>query len=152
MIQSSVYKKRNGKKWGADFTEQTGLTAGGTAADATNQIGTSYAEGAAATGFADLNVLDTTGADNALNAMDAALKTINSARADLGAIQNRFTSTIANLNTSSENMSAARSRIRDTDYAAETAELTRTQILQQAGTAMLAQANQSSQNILSLLR
>ncbi|MNN90573.1 Flagellin [compost metagenome] len=59
---------------------------------------------------------------------------------------------VANLNTSSENMSAARSRIRDVDYASETAELTRTQILQQAGTAMLAQANQSSQNVLSLLR
>jgi flagellin len=84
--------------------------------------------------------------------MDAALTSINSSRADLGAVQNRFSSTIANLTTSSENMSAARSRIRDTDYATETAELTRTQILQQAGTAMLAQANQSSQNVLSLLR
>ncbi|HFJ9556200.1 TPA: flagellin [Stenotrophomonas maltophilia] len=84
--------------------------------------------------------------------MDAALNSINSARADLGAIQNRFTSVVANLNTSSENMSAARSRIRDVDYASETAELTRNQILQQAGTAMLAQANQSSQNVLSLLR
>ena len=67
-------------------------------------------------------------------------------------MQNRFTSVVANLNTSSENMSSARSRIRDTDYAKETAELTRTQILQQAGTAMLAQANQTSQNVLSLLR
>ncbi|MNV66779.1 Flagellin [compost metagenome] len=84
--------------------------------------------------------------------MDAALNSINSSRADLGAIQNRFTSVVANLNTSSENMSAARSRIRDVDYASETAELTRNQILQQAGTAMLAQANQSSQNVLSLLR
>ncbi|WP_343124739.1 MULTISPECIES: flagellin [unclassified Stenotrophomonas] len=84
--------------------------------------------------------------------MDAALQAINSARADLGAIQNRFTSTIANLNTSSENLSAARSRIRDADYAKETAELTRTQILQQAGTAMLAQANQVPQNVLSLLK
>ena len=128
---------------GATLTEQTGLTATTT---------TNWVAGAAETGFADLDVLSATGADNALNAVDSALQSINSARADLGAIQNRFTSTIANLNTSSENLSAARSRIRDTDYAKETAELTRTQILQQAGTAMLAQANQSPQNVLSLLK
>jgi len=70
----------------------------------------------------------------------------------MGAIQNRFSSVIQNLQTSSENLSASRSRIRDADYAKETAELTRTQILQQAGTAMLAQANQLPQNVLSLLR
>ena len=134
---------------GATLTDQTGLTAGGTA---TAGFGTAWAAGASATGFADLDISTTAGADNALNAMDAALNTINSARADLGAVQNRFTSVVANLNTSSENMSSARSRIRDTDYAKETAELTRTQILQQAGTAMLAQANQTSQNVLSLLR
>ena len=85
-------------------------------------------------------------------ALDAALTAVNSARADMGAIQNRFTSVVANLNTSSENLSASRSRIRDADYAKETAELTRSQILQQAGTAMLAQANQVPQNVLSLLR
>ena len=66
--------------------------------------------------------------------------------------QNRFTSVVANLQTSSENLSASRSRIKDTDFAKETAELTRTQILQQAGTAMLAQANQVPQGVLSLLR
>ncbi len=128
---------------GASLTAQTGLTATTT---------TNWVAGAAETGFEDLDVLSSLGADNALNAVDSALQAINSARADLGAIQNRFTSTIANLNTSSENLSAARSRIRDTDYAKETAELTRTQILQQAGTAMLAQANQSPQNVLSLLK
>ena len=133
----------------ADVLKQTGLTTGKTS-DGTG--GTAWVAGQAATGFADLDISTTAGADNALNAMDAALSTINSARADLGAVQNRFTSVVANLNTSSENMSAARSRIRDTDYAKETAELTRTQILQQAGTAMLAQANQTSQNVLSLLR
>ncbi|WP_313642295.1 flagellin [Stenotrophomonas sp.] len=126
-----------------DLAAQTGLTAATTS---------NFAKGASATGFSDLDISTTAGADNALNAMDAALSTINSARADLGAVQNRFTSVVANLNTSSENMSAARSRISDTDYAKETAELTRTQILQQAGTAMLAQANQTSQNVLSLLR
>ncbi len=127
----------------ADLLKATGLTAGATS---------NWVAGAADTGFASLDISTTLGADNALAAMDAALQTVNSARADLGAIQNRFTSTVANLNSSSENLSAARSRIRDTDYASETAELTRTQILQQAGTAMLAQANQTSQNVLSLLR
>jgi len=73
-------------------------------------------------------------------------------RADLGAIQNRFSSTIANLSTTTENLSAARSRILDTDFAAETAELTRVQILQQAGIAMLAQANAAPQGILALLQ
>nr|WP_269801225.1 MULTISPECIES: flagellin [unclassified Stenotrophomonas] len=134
---------------GATLTEQTGLTAGTTAGAA---IGSAWAAGLPKSGFADLDITSTLGADNALNAMDAALTSINSSRADLGAVQNRFSSTIANLTTSSENMSAARSRIRDTDYATETAELTRTQILQQAGTAMLAQANQAPQNVLSLLQ
>jgi len=134
---------------GATLTEQTGLTAGTSGDIATD---TAYAAGGAKTGFADMDISSVEGADNAILAMDAALNSINSSRADLGAIQNRFTSVVANLNTSSENMSAARSRIRDVDYASETAELSRNQILQQAGTAMLAQANQSSQNVLSLLR
>ena len=87
-----------------------------------------------------------------LGVVDTALEQISAARAELGAIQNRFTSTIANLSTTSENLSASRGRILDADYAKETAELTRTQILQQAGTAMLAQANQIPQNVLSLLQ
>ncbi len=77
---------------------------------------------------------------------------INNSRAALGAVQNRFAATINNLNTTSENLSAARSRIQDTDFAAETANLTRGQILQQAGTAMLAQANQLPNGVLALLR
>ena len=100
----------------------------------------------------DLNVSTFEGAQKALEIVDKALESVNSVRADLGAIQNRFTSVVANLQTSSENLSASRSRIRDTDFAKETAELTRTQILQQAGTAMLAQANQVPQNVLSLLQ
>ena len=84
--------------------------------------------------------------------IDSALATVNSSRANLGAIQNRFTSVVSNLNTTSENVSAARSRIQDTDFAAETANMTRGQILQQAGTAMLAQANQLPQSVLSLLK
>ena len=100
----------------------------------------------------DLDISSVEGAQKALSLVDNALESINSTRADLGAIQNRFTSVVANLQTSTENLSASRSRIKDTDFAKETAELTRTQILQQAGTAMLAQANQVPQNVLSLLR
>ena len=87
-----------------------------------------------------------------LKSLDDALTSVNEARADLGAIQNRFSSAIANLQTSSENLSASRSRIQDADYAKETAELTRNQILQQAGTAMLAQAKSVPQSVLSLLQ
>jgi flagellin len=93
-----------------------------------------------------------TGTRNAVNAIDTAIKKIDTFRSTLGAVQNRFTTTIGNLQSSIENQSAARSRIIDADFAAETSNLSRTQILQQAGTAMLAQANQSSQNVLSLLR
>nr|WP_298119928.1 flagellin [uncultured Pseudoxanthomonas sp.] len=100
----------------------------------------------------NLDISTFKGAQQALEIVDKALTAVNSARADLGAVQNRFTSVVANLQTSSENLAASRSRIRDTDFAKETAELTRTQILQQAGTAMLAQANQVPQNVLSLLR
>jgi len=102
------------------------------------------------TGTLDISTF--VGAQKALEVVDKALTSVNSARAEMGAVQNRFTSTIANLNTTSENLSASRSRIRDADYAKETAELTRTQILQQAGTAMLAQAKSIPQNVLSLLQ
>ena len=100
----------------------------------------------------ELDISSFAGAQRALQIVDKALNAVNGARADLGAVQNRFTSVVANLQTSSENLAASRSRIRDTDFAKETAELTRTQILQQAGTAMLAQANQVPQNVMSLLR
>ncbi|MFL6592810.1 MAG: flagellin [Luteimonas sp.] len=104
------------------------------------------------TGFASLDISTTSGADAAMQSMDAALSAVSTARASMGAIQNRFSSVVANLSTTSENLSAARSRIQDADFAKETAQLTRTQILQQAGTAMLAQANQAPQSVLSLLR
>lgn len=104
------------------------------------------------TSVAALDISSAAGAQAALATVDAALSQINGGRADLGAIQNRFQSVITNLTTTSENLSAARSRIRDTDFAKETAALTRTQILNQAGTAMLAQANQAPQSVLSLLR
>jgi len=89
---------------------------------------------------------------SAIDAIDLAIGKIDTFRSNLGAIQNRFTTTIANLQSSVENQSAARSRIMDADFAAETSNLTRSQILQQAGTAMLAQANQVSQGVLTLLR
>jgi flagellin len=99
-----------------------------------------------------IDVSSVAGANDALLSIDSALNQINSNRASLGAIQNRFASTIANLNTTTENLSASRSRIQDTDFAQETANLTRGQILQQAGTAMLAQANSLPNGVLSLLR
>jgi flagellin len=89
--------------------------------------------------------------ENPLSALDSALSTVDSLRSDLGAIQNRFESAITNLSTTETNLSAARSRIEDADYAVEVANMTRAQILQQAGTSVLAQANQLPQNVLSLL-
>jgi flagellin len=92
------------------------------------------------------------GANETIVRVDAALTAVSSLRSTLGAIQNRFESTITNLTTAAENLTASRSRIQDADFAAETAALTRAQILQQAGTAILAQANAVPQNVLSLLR
>ena len=100
----------------------------------------------------DLDVTSVAGAQQAIEIVDAALQSVNGTRADLGAIQNRFSSVVANLQTNSENMSASRSRIQDADFASETANLSRAQVLQQAGTAMIAQANQAPQGVLSLLR
>ena len=104
------------------------------------------------TSLAAASVTTVTLAQAALGVVDAALTQVNASRANLGAYQNRFESTIANLQTTSENLSASRSRIQDADFAAETAALTRNQILQQAGTAMLAQANSLPQQVLSLLK
>jgi flagellin len=99
-----------------------------------------------------VNVLSTTNANDALTRLDAALTSVSDLRSTLGAIQNRFQSTINNIQAVSENLTASRSRIVDTDFASETAAMTRAQILQQAGTAMVAQANSVPQNVLSLLR
>jgi flagellin len=99
-----------------------------------------------------VNISTVAGANSALAVLDGALSQVSSIRADLGAVQNRFSSTVSNLQATSENLSAARSRILDADFAQETAALTRAQILQQAGTAILSQANSIPQNVLSLLR
>lgn len=107
---------------------------------------------ASLTTLSTTNISTVSGANTAIALVDGALSQVNSMRGNLGAVQNRFTSTIANLQTSAENLSAARSRIQDADFAAETANLTRAQILQQAGVAMLAQANALPNNVLTLLR
>lgn len=109
---------------------------------------------ATATDFqvSSLDISTITGANTALQTIDFALSQVSSTRAQLGAVQNRFTAVVANLSTASENFSASRSRILDADFAAETANLTRGQILQQAGTAMLAQANSLPNGVLALLR
>jgi flagellin len=126
---------------GSATTARTGLTAGTTAATGTTVVG-----------FASLKIDTTANADTAIASMDSALSSLNAARADLGAYQNRFSSAVSNLQTASENLSASRSRIMDADFAAETATLSRNQVLQQAGTAMLAQANAMPQSVLALLR
>jgi flagellin len=102
--------------------------------------------------LSSVDITTVTGANSAIDIIDASLAQVNRIRASLGAIQNRFLNTIANLQTTSENLSASRSRVRDADFASETAALTRAQILQQAGTAVLAQANAIPNNVLSLLK
>jgi flagellin len=107
---------------------------------------------AASASTGDLSVINQHDAAVALELIDVAINTINAQRATLGTNQTRFDSVISNLHTSSENLSAARGRIRDTDFAAETANMTRSQVLQQAGVAMLAQANALPNIVLSLLK
>ena len=139
----------------AGLVKATGLNIGNTIANDPLQIAGSHSFVAAqkdVQGFESLSVKSAEQADNAILAMDAALTAVNGARATLGAIQSRFETTVENLSVNAENLSAARSRIMDADFAAETANLSRTQILQQAGTAMVAQANQLPQSVLKLLQ
>ena len=103
-------------------------------------------------GLHRLRLVRGAGAEEAIKRLDSALNSIDSSRANLGAVQNRFSSVINNQQNVSENLSGARSRIQDADFAEETANLSKSQILQQAGIAMLSQANSSQQNVLSLLR
>ena len=100
----------------------------------------------------DMDVSTVDAANRTLAIVDSAISAIASQRASYGALQSRFETTVANLQTTSENMAASRSRIQDADFASETAALSRAQILQQAGTAMVAQANQLPQGVLALLR
>ena len=104
------------------------------------------------TGISSIDVTSEKGAYIAIKKLDAALDDVNSARATLGAVQSRFENAVSNIQIGVENLSASRGRIMDADFAKETANLSRAQILQQAGTAMVAQANQAPQGVLSLLR
>ncbi|HMO09922.1 MAG TPA: flagellin [Actinotalea sp.] len=112
--------------------------------------GTGYTAGAGVAGALDFS--SHAGAQGAINTIDLQISQVSTARANLGAMQNRFEHTIKNINVAVENLSASESRIRDTDMASEMVQFTRAQILSQAGTAMLAQANQIPQGVLSLLR
>jgi flagellin len=132
-----------------------GITIGGdhdAYAGLDGSAGYNAATATAGAGVSSIDLTTAAGAQAAIDTVDAALATIDSARGDLGAIQNRFESTIANLQNVSENVAAARSRIMDADFASETAAMTKAQVMQQAGTAMLAQANQLPQAALSLLQ
>ncbi|KFI07018.1 flagellin [Massilia sp. BSC265] len=115
-------------------------------------IGLNLAGASSLKSVADLDISTFEGAQNAIKVADAALSKVNGQRAEYGALQSRFDSAISNLASTTENLSASRSRIVDTDFAAETAKMTRGQILQQAGTSMLAQANSLPNGVLSLLR
>ena len=128
--------------------DSTGLAAAGLSADSGNTAAT-VTVGA---GVSSVDLTTATSASNALAIIDAAIENVANSRASLGAFQNRLESTISNLNIQSENLSASRGRIQDADFAAETANLSRSQILQQAGTAILAQANALPQSVLSLLQ
>jgi len=129
----------------------TGTTAATAANTGLTAAATTVAT-ATITGFDTLDISSAGGASTAIRLMDSAINAVNTSRADLGAIQNRFSSVVSNLSINSENISAARGRIRDANFAKETANLARNQILQQAGIAMLAQANSIPKNVLSLLR
>ncbi|OWG39749.1 flagellin [Stutzerimonas stutzeri] len=139
-----------------DAASEANITIGGTAAATVFGAGNITALGAkAADAEKTVNQIDVStagGAQEAIQIIDGAIKQIDFQRSDLGAVQNRFDNTIANLQSISENVSAARGRIQDTDFAAETANLSKNQILQQAGTAILAQAKQLPQAVLSLLQ
>ncbi len=127
------------------------LTTTGTIAD-TGFSAATTASTLSGTSISNTDISTVTGANAAIASVDSALDAINSSRATLGAIQSRFESVVANLSVTSENLSAARSRIQDADFAQETAQLTKNQILQQAGISILSQANSQPQLVLSLLQ
>jgi len=134
------------------LTSSGNITLTGAAGAQVGFVAADSATAAASANMASLDISSYGGAQLAIQQTDAALSQINTARANLGAVQSRFDNAIANIQIKSEYASAARSRIMDTDFASETANMTRSQILQQAGNAMLSQANQLPQQVLSLLR
>lgn len=159
VLTSSVKGTASGTPASITITDATTNGAGSNtaatvfgAAAAAGATGTTTSTPAATRTVDSIDVTDADGAQDAIEIIDGAIKQIDSQRADLGAVQNRFENTIANLQSISENSSSARGRIQDTDFAAETANLSKNQILQQAGTAILAQAKQLPQAVLSLLQ
>ncbi|KFX12549.1 MULTISPECIES: flagellin [Pectobacterium] len=138
-------------KGDANLSIQVGAN---TEADDAITIGSSALIGSSSgdLGVTGLDVSTAAAATASISAIDAALKQVDTARSNLGAIQNRFESTITNLNNTVNNLSAARGRIEDADYATEVSNMSKANILQQAGTSVLSQANQVPQNVLSLLR
>ena len=135
------------------FTIEQGTSATANAVYTNLGINTgTYGSGRTGQSISSIDVSTTAGANTAVIAIDNAINSLNNSRANLGSILNRFSSTVSNLGIATENMSAAQSRIRDTDFAKETAKLSRGQILQQAGVAMLAQANALPNTILALLK
>lgn len=132
------------------FTFQVGANAGDTIAVSTTDITSGTAVSAVVSTTATVSTASQ--ASDLITSVDTLLNTINSERATLGAVQNRFEAVVRNGQNVAENLTASRSRIQDADFAAETAALTRSQILQQAGISMLSQANSLPQNVLSLLR
>jgi flagellin len=132
----------------------SGITIGAVTTNATSATGLTAGNKAAVSspGSNTVDISTATGAQSALTVLDKAINTVTDSRASMGAYQNRLTAAIANLETTSMNLQASRSRILDTDYAKETTNLAKTQIITQAATAMLAQANQSAQSVLALLK
>ncbi len=146
---------------GGPETFSAGIILAAAVADGAFTAGGTFAVEAASTALggaqgditlAGVDVLTSSSANDALLTLDFALQQVSGLRAELGAVQSRFESTISNLSVTSENLSSARSRVRDADFAAETANLTRSQILQQAGISVLSQANSLPQNVLALLQ
>jgi len=137
-------------------TGSTGITVASSTAGGLTSSGLTAATTAATTtigaGVSSLDLSTVSGSQAALTTLDAAIATVNTARANLGAYQNRLQFAVSDLQISSDNLSASRSRIMDTDYAAETTNLAKSQIISQAATAMLAQANQQPQTVLALLK
>jgi len=144
---------KNAQEGAFAFIAIDGGTQGAAAAtDGAPDSGAAAAQKLAQKGVSNVSVKTQADAWKALQHIDSAIDQVNSARGNLGALQTRFEKTVENIDIMSENIAAARGRIVDADFASETANLSRTQILQQAGTAMVAQANQLPQNVLSLLR
>ena len=136
---------------GGQVTFESGNRFSVVASGGTNVVGSGVEGSSKLNTVADIDISTQRGANDAISVVDNALAFVDDQRAEFGALQNRFASTINNLTTTAENISDARSRIQDADFAAESGNLSRSNILQQAGTAMLAQANQSQQSVMQLL-